>query len=410
MQAVPAQAHIQSLVPLRVSPLDHAALRWPQHEPDEIAAVTRVLESGRVNAMVHGEQNRAFEAEFAAFCGMPHGVAVSNGTVALELALRALGIGAGDEVILPSRSFFASAACIVAVGATPVFADIDPITNAIDPDSARRMLSPRSRAILCVHLAGWPCDMAALRALADDRGLWLIEDCAQAHGATLHGRRAGSFGDAAAFSFCTDKIMSTGGEGGMLLLRQEAHWKRAWAYKDHGKNPEKFFTPATTSGFRYLHDSFGSNWRMTEMQAAIGRVQLAKLPRWLAARRDNAATLMRLLRANPAVEVPDIPPEVGHAFYRLYVTIAADRLGEAGTTPIIGRMMQMGMPVGSGSCADMTREAAFAGRNVRRDGALPIAQDLGRRSIAFPVDHLLDAEDMHRLANCLEIAMAELSC
>lgn len=408
MQAAPAPARIAPRAsPTRLSPLDHPALRWPQHEADEIAAATHVLETGRVNSMVHGEQGRAFEAEFAAFCGMPYGIAVSNGTVALELALRALGIGAGDEVILPSRSFFASAACIVAVGATPVFADIDPVSNNIDPASVRRMLSPRSRAIICVHLAGWPCDMDALRALADEKGLWLVEDCAQAHGATLHGRPVGGFGDAAAFSFCTDKIMSTGGEGGMLLLRDEAHWKRAWAYKDHGKNPDKFFAPAPASGFRYLHDSFGSNWRMTEMQAAIGRIQLAKLPGWLAGRRRNAQALMPLLRAVPGVEVPEVPGHVGHAFYRLYVTIAADRLGEGGTAPIIDRMARMGMPVGSGSCADMTREAAFAAMDVRRDGVLPVAQDMGRRSIAFPVDHLLDDADMQRLANCLAIALAE---
>jgi len=403
MQTLPVQATI----PLRPSPLDDPALRWPQHEADEIAAVMRVLETGRVNSMVHGDQTRQFEAEFAAFCGAPHGIAVSNGTVALELALRALGIGPGDEVILPSRSFFASAACIVAVGATPVFADIDPVSNTIDPQSARRMLTGRSRAILCVHLAGWPCDMDALRALADEKGLWLIEDCAQAHGASFHGRPVGNLGDAAAFSFCTDKIMSTGGEGGMLLLGDEAHWKRAWAYKDHGKNPDKFFAPATASGFRYLHDSFGSNWRMTEMQAAIGRAQLAKLPGWLGRRRSNAKALMRLLQADPTVEVPVIPDHVGHAFYRLYVTIAADRLGEGGTAPIIDRMVHMGMPVGSGSCADMTREAAFAAMEVHRDGLLPIAQDLGRRSIAFPVDHLLDEGDMHRLANALEIALAD---
>lgn len=405
MQAAPAQAATQ----LRLSPLDHPELRWPQHEADEVAAVVRILETGRVNSMVHGEQTRLFETEFAAFCGVPHAIALSNGTVALELALRALGVGAGDEVILPSRSFFASAACIMAVGATPVFADIDPVSNAIDPESVRRMLTSRSRAILCVHLAGWPCDMAALRALADERGLWLVEDCAQAHGATFLGRPVGSFGDAAAFSFCTDKIMSTGGEGGMLLLRQEAHWKRAWAYKDHGKNPDKFFTPARTSGFRYLHDSFGSNGRMTEMQAAIGRAQLAKLPGWLARRRRNADMLMQLLGKDPAVEVPPIPCPVGHAFYRLYVTIAADRLGQAGAAPIIDRMVRMGMPVGSGSCADMTREAAFADIDVRRDGALPVAQNVGCRSIAFPVDHLLDESDMHRLANCLEMAMAELA-
>lgn len=404
LQTAPALAALS----LRLSPLDHSALRWPQHETDEIAAVMRVLESGQVNSMVHGDQTRQFEAEFAAFCGAPHAIAVSNGTVALELALRALSIGPGDEVILPSRSFFASAACIVAVGAMPVFADIDPVSNTIDPQSARRMLTGRSRAILCVHLAGWPCDMDALRNLADEKGLWLVEDCAQAHGARFHGRPVGGLGDAAAFSFCTDKIMSTGGEGGMLLLRDEAHWKRAWAYKDHGKNPDKFFAPAASSGFRYLHDSFGSNGRMTEMQAAIGRTQLAKLPGWLTRRRRNAEVLMRLLHADSAVEVPVIPDHVGHAFYRLYVTIAADRLGEAGTAPAIDRMARMGMPVGSGSCADMTREAAFAGLDVRRDGSLPVAQDLGRRSIAFPVDHLLDDEDMRRLANCLEIAMAEL--
>ncbi|WP_232307425.1 DegT/DnrJ/EryC1/StrS family aminotransferase [Sphingobium chungbukense] len=404
MQAAPAQAAI----PLHLSPLDNPQLRWPQHEADEVAAVVRILETGRVNSMIHGEQTRMFEAEFAAFCGVPHAIAVSNGTVALELALRALEIGPGDEVILPSRSFFASAACIVAVGATPVFADIDPVSNAIDPQSARRMLTARSRAILCVHLAGWPCDMKALRALADERGLWLIEDCAQAHGATLHGRPVGGFGDAAAFSFCTDKIMSTGGEGGMVLLRDEARWKRAWAYKDHGKNPDKYFSPPTARGFRYLHDSFGSNWRMTEMQAAIGRAQLVKLPTWLARRRRNAEVLMALLNNDPAVEVPPIPDHIGHAFYRLYVTVAADRLDEAGTAPIIDRMARMGMPVGSGSCADMTREAAFAAVDVRRDGTLPVAQDMGRRSIAFPVDHLLDENDMHRLANCLEIAMAEL--
>jgi dTDP-4-amino-4,6-dideoxygalactose transaminase len=409
IQAASAAQHLPSApAVLRLSPLDHAELRWPQHEADEVAAVARILETGRVNALIHGEQTRAFEAEFAAFCSVPHAIAVSNGTVALELALRALGVGPGDEVILPSRSFFASAACIVAVGAVPVFADIDPVSNAIDPQSVRRMISPRTRAILCVHLAGWPCDMTALRALADEHGLWLVEDCAQAHGATWDRQPVGSFGDAAAFSFCTDKIMSTGGEGGMLLLRDEAHWKRGWAYKDHGKSPDKYFSPAPGSGFRYLHDSFGSNMRMTEMQAAIGRAQLAKLPQWHERRRHNAQLLMDLLHRDPVVEVPQIPDRVGHAFYRLYVTIAADRLGPNGTAPIIDRMGRMGMPVGSGSCADMTREDAFAGLPVRRDGNLPQAQDLGLRSIAFPVDHLLDDSDMHRLANCLEIALAEL--
>lgn len=392
----------------RISPIDHPHLRWPQHEPDEIAAVVGLLSAGRVNSLVHGEQTRRFEAEFARFCGMPHAIALSNGTVALELALRALGVGPGDEVIVPARSFFATAACVVAAGGTPVFADIDPATNAIDPASARRMCSNLTRAIICVHLGGWPCDMPALRALADEKGAWLIEDCAQAHGASLHGQMAGSWGDAAAFSFCTDKIMSTGGEGGMLLLRDEAHWKRAWAYKDHGKNPDKFFAPPDGSGFRFLHDSFGTNWRMTEMQAALGRAQLAKLPSWLARRRRNASALMRCLEQEPGVELPTIPDHVGHAFYRLYVTIARDRLGQEGTTAqIIDRMNQMGLPVGSGSCADMTQEAAFANAAPRRDGELRAARDAGRRSIAFPVDHLLDEQDMRRMAGGLLSALIQ---
>lgn len=393
----------------RHSPLDHAELRWPQHTADEVAAVVNVLESGRVNSLVHGDQCRAFEAEFAAFCNMPHAIAVSNGTTALELALRALGIGAGDEVIVPSRSFFATAACVVAVGATPAFADIDPVSQNIDVNSARSLIGDRTRAILCVHLAGWPCDMDALVALARETGLWLVEDCAQAHGARFGGLPVGSFGDAAAFSFCTDKIMSTGGEGGMLLLRDTDHWKRAWAYKDHGKNPDKFFAPTPGTGFRYIHDSFGTNWRMSEMQAAIGRTQLAKLPRWSAHRRCNAMALTGFLSDDSAVQVPAIPDHIDHAFYRLYVTLRPGALGGCGTAaPIIERMVRNGMPVGSGSCADMSQEAAFDGLSVRRANGLAVAQEIGRRTIAFPVDHLLDENDMRRLANCLRIAIAEV--
>lgn len=394
-------------IPVRSSPLDRPELRWPQHDTDEIEAVAAVLGSGRVNALVHGDHTRRLEREFASYCGVPHAIAVSNGTTALELAMRALGIGRGDEVIVPARSFFATAASVVAVGATPAFADIDPVSQTIDLESVRSLVGERTRAILCVHLAGWPCDMDGLTALAQDAGLWLIEDCAQAHGAAFRGRRVGSFGHAAAFSFCTDKIMSTGGEGGMVLLKDRDHWTRAWAFKDHGKNPEKIFAQAPGSGFRYVHDSFGTNWRMTEMQAAIGRCQLAKLPRWLDQRRRNAKTLIAELREAPGVEVPHIPLHVRHAFYRLYVSIAPEVLDNGSAASLIDRLVQMGMPVGSGSCADMSREAAFDGLDLRRANNLSVAAEIGRRTIAFPVDHLLDEADMRRMANCLRIALAE---
>jgi dTDP-4-amino-4,6-dideoxygalactose transaminase len=382
--------------------------RWPCHEEDEVAAVAAVLRSGRVNALVHGDQCRAFEAEFAEFCGMPFAISLANGTLALELALRALGIGPGDEVIVPARSFFATAACVVAVGASPVFADIDPVSQTIDPDSVEALAGERTRAVIAVHLAGWPCDMDALQSVCAAHGLKLVEDCAQAHGAEYRGRKVGSFGEAAAFSFCTDKIISTGGEGGMLLLAERSAWARAWAYKDHGKNPAKVFNPVPGKGFRYVHDSFGSNFRMTEMQAAIGRAQLVKLPEWLARRRANAAALAEGLAGDPLIRLPAIPDHVAHAFYRFGFLVEPQRLA-AGCEPsdLLAWLNAAGVPAASGSCPDMSREFAFHHAAPRRDGALEVAADIGRRSIVLPVDHTFDPADMRRIAAAIRNILDE---
>ena len=376
--------------------------RWPQYESDEIEAVVQVLQSGRVNSLVHGDQCRAFEREFAAYIGMPHAISLANGTLALELALRALGVGPGDEVIVPARSFFASTSAVAAVGAAPVFADIDAESHTIDPASVADRLTNRTRAILCVHLAGWPCDMDALRVLADRHGLWIVEDCAQAHGAAIGGRKVGSFGDAAAFSFCTDKIMSTGGEGGMLLLREADHWRRAWAYKDHGKNVAMLGAPASGHGFRYVHESFGSNWRLTEMQAAIGRAQLAKLPRWLARRRDNAALLVRALADHPLLHVPVVPDGVQHACYKFYAMLTREALEQGvDRSALIAALVDRGIAAGSGSCPDMSRELAVLGSGRPNLHPLPVAADVGDRSLMLPVDHLLGEEAMDLTAATL---------
>ncbi|HEU4960648.1 MAG TPA: DegT/DnrJ/EryC1/StrS family aminotransferase [Sphingomonas sp.] len=387
---------------LRLRETDASVLprsRWPRHEEDEIAAVAAVLRSGRVNSLVHGDQCRAFEAEFADFCGMPFAISLANGTTALELALRALGIGSGDEVIVPARSFFATAACVVAVGATPVFADIDPVSQTIDPASVEALAGDRTRAVIAVHLSGWPCEMDSLQRVCAAHDLELVEDCAQAHGAEYRGRRVGSFGAAAAFSFCTDKIISTGGEGGMLLLAERSAWARAWAYKDHGKNPAKVFNPVPGKGFRYVHDSFGSNFRMTEMQAAIGRAQLAKLPEWLARRRANAAALADGLADDPLIRLPAIPDYVGHAFYRFAFLIEPTRLA-SGCEPsdLLAWLNAAGVPAASGSCPDMSREFAFHRAAPRRDGALSAAAEIGRRSVVLPVDHTFEPGDMRRIA------------
>ena len=364
--------------------------RWPVHEEDEIGAAAEVLRSGRVNALVHGEHCRAFEEAFARYVGVEHAIAVSNGTLALELGLRALGIGAGDEVIVTARSFFASAACIVACGARPVFVDVGRDSQNMAPEAIEAAITVRTRAILCVHLAGRPCDMGRIVDICIRNDLKLIEDCAQAHGAALDGRRVGSFGDVAAFSFCTDKIMSTGGEGGMLLIREPAIWRRAWAYKDHGKNVDKARGPRPAgSTFRWLHDSFGSNYRMTEMQAAIGLIQLGKLPGWLARRRANAHVLIDRLGELPGVRVPVPPGGVEHAYYKAYLFVGPAGCVEPGhRDALVAALIGRGVPAGSGSCPEMylerlPRHRARAAASVARGAGVGCDEpDAARRPYA----------------------------
>ena len=241
---------------------------WPVYSDDEIEAVVGVLKSGKGNYWF-GEQGKTFEKEFAQYCDARFALTTGNGTLALEMALHGLGVGEGDEVIVTPRSFVASVNCIVRIGATPVFVDVDRDSQNITVTSIEEKLSPRTRCIITVHLAGWPCEMQEIMELAESRKLVVIEDCAQAHGAEINGRRTGGWGHAAAFSFCHDKIISTGGEGGMLVTNDEELWARAAALRNHGKDPRKY-NPGTmgTSGTG-LPDGFGSNYRMTEMQCAL---------------------------------------------------------------------------------------------------------------------------------------------
>jgi dTDP-4-amino-4,6-dideoxygalactose transaminase len=376
--------------------------RWPVHGAEEIDAVVRILQSGRVNSLHHGEQCAAFEAAFAAFCDMPHAITLANGTLALELALRALGIGPGDEVIVPARSFVASASCVMVCGAIPVFADVDPASQALSAATIERHITDRTRAILVVHLGGHPAAMPPIVALAAAHGLKLIEDCAQAHGATLDGRPVGGFGDAAAFSFCTDKIISTGGEGGMLLLRDEAAWLRAWSFKDHGKDRRMIGRAAGGQGFRWLHQSIGSNYRMTEMQAAIGRIQLARLPETIARRRHNAAILHDALDGAPTLRLVQPPASVGHAYYKYYAFVRPEMLGRGWSRDrIVEAAVNAGIPCMTGSCPEIYRERAFTNAGIGPDVPLKIAHLLGRTSLMLPVDPTLDDAACRRMGETL---------
>ena len=374
---------------------------WPEFGSEEIAAVTAVLASGRVNSW-SGEQVAHFEHEYAAHLGRVYAIAVANGSLALELALHALRIGPGDEVITTPRSFVATASAIVLAGAKPVFADIDERTQNITAATIEPLITTQTRAILPVHLGGWPCDMPAIMALAARHDLTVIEDCAQAHGASFRDHRAGSFGHAAAFSFCEDKIISTGGEGGMLVLADEQTWRRAWAFKDHGKDHDLVFEHTHPPGFRWLHSSFGTNWRMTEMQAAIGRVQLRKLGAWRNARSENALSFRDALTSHPSVDVPWPTDHETHAFYRFYFYINPDLLRDGwNRVRIIETLRALGIGISGGSCPEIYRERAFVDARLAPREPLPGAVRVGERSVALEVHPNLTNEARSRATNAI---------
>jgi dTDP-4-amino-4,6-dideoxygalactose transaminase len=374
---------------------------WPSLSEDEVEAASVVLRSGKLNYWTGGEV-RQFENEFASFAGCRHAIAVANGTVALELALYALRIGPGDEVIVPSRTFVASASCAIMRGAKPVFADVDPISQTLTAGSIREVLTPSTKAIVAVHLAGWPCDMDPILELAREHGLRVVEDCAQAHGASYKGRPVGCFGDAAAFSFCQDKIMSTGGEGGMLTTDDDELWERAWSFKDHGKDYGAAHMQQTSSGFRWLHDSIGTNWRLTEMQGAIGRSLLAKLPGQLEVRRRNANILSQRFSSLPALRVTISPEEIGHAYYKYYVFLRPEWLRDGWSRDHVLRAVAAeGIPCFSGSCSEIYLERAFP-QDMRPAQRLPVARRLGETSLMFLVHPTLSEQDMLDTALAVE--------
>jgi dTDP-4-amino-4,6-dideoxygalactose transaminase len=394
VQLFDAPLAVEGGTPVRSAPF----APWPVFEEDEVHAASQVLRSGRVNYWT-GEEGRAFEREFAAYTGTRHAVALANGTNALEAALHGIGLRSGDEVIVTPRTFLASASAIVMMGGRPVFADVDPDSQNITAATIARVLTPRTRAIIAVHLAGWPCDMAPIMALAEEHGVHVIEDCAQAHGATVAGRPVGGLGHVAAFSFCQDKIMTTGGEGGMVTTSDESIWQRVWSIKDHGKSYDAVYDRAHAPGFRWLHESFGTNWRLTEMQSAIGRLQLRKLPRWHARRAANAAALHDALAGRPELRMPLPPPEVTHAWYKFYAFLRPERLVPGWDRDrIMAAIAAEGVPCFSGSCSEIYLERAFDGSGFAPPERLPVARELGDTAVMFLVHPTLDGSDMQDTA------------
>jgi dTDP-4-amino-4,6-dideoxygalactose transaminase len=367
---------------------------WPSFTPEEIAAVTSVLQSNRVNYWT-GNECREFEKEFAAACAVPYAIAVANGTLALDACWNALGVGAGDEVVVTPRTFLASATSIINAGAIPVFADIDPDSQNITPETVERVLTKKTKAVLCVHLAGWPCDMTSFQALASAYDLKLVEDCAQANGATWRGQPVGSASDIAAWSFCQDKIITTGGEGGIVTTKDKALWSHVWSYKDHGKSWQAVYERQHPPGFRWLHESVGTNWRMLEMQAAIGRIQLRHLPEWTKIRTQNAKQIFAAAAQFSALRVPEVPNEAVHAYYKAYVFVRPEALKNGWNRDrIMMEINALGVPCFQGSCSEVYLEKAFDKAPGRPAKRLPIAKELGETSLMFLVHPTLTQSDL----------------
>lgn len=378
---------------------------WPSFTKEEADAVRDVILSNKVNYWT-GQECREFEKEFASWIQTKYAIALTNGTVALDLALKALGIGKGDEVIVTSRTFLASVSCIVNAGAVPIFADIDADSQNITAETVRSVLTPKTRALICVHLAGWPCDMDPIMALAEEYELKVIEDCAQAHGALYKGRPVGSIGHIGAWSFCQDKIMSTGGEGGMVTTSDHALWSTMWSFKDHGKSWDAVYEREHPPGFRWVHESFGTNWRMLEVQAVVGRIQLKRMKDWHDCRLTNALRIWQCASELFGLRVPQVPLEIRHAAYKCYLFVEPEQLLAGWDRDrILSEISARGVPVFSGSCSEVYLEKAFDNTEWRPSMRLPMAKKLGETSLMFLVHPTLTQVEISKTCSVLKSVM-----
>ena len=383
---------------------------WPSYSEEEAEAAKNVILSNQVNYWT-GELCKRFEFEFAKMVGVDYAISVSNGTVALELALRALGVQAGDEVIVPSRTFVADASVVASIGATPIFTDVELDSGNICHKSIEKNITSNTKAIICVHLAGWPCAMEEIMALAEKHNLFVVEDCAQAHGAMLNGQPVGSFGHVSCWSFCQDKIITTGGEGGMVVTNCDSLFQFMWSYKDHGKDYNLINnTPSEIPGFKWLHSSLGSNFRMTEVQAAIGLLQLKKLDKWIERRNHIAAKLRSTFSQFDFLDCPEYPNNILHAQYKLYTYVNLDKAPQDVTrSSILLEMLSHGIPCFEGACSEVYLEKVFESSQIVPVNRLPNAKKLGDISLMFLVHPSLTDEEVGYMCETIKSVLRKVS-
>lgn len=392
---------------IQASPEKLRFATWPHFDDELVEAAAEVLRSGKVNYHT-GDRGKAFEREFAAWAGAKHAIALTNGSVAIELCLIGLGLKPGDEIVTTPRTFLASATSCWLQGVRPVFADVDPDSGNVTAETLAAAITPRTKALVPVHIGGWPCEMDPIQELARGRGLKVIEDCAQAHGATYRGRSVGTFGEANAWSFCQDKIMTTGGEGGMVTTDDDEVWRRMWSFKDHGKDYDRMYHTPHPPGYRWLHESIGTNWRLTEMQSELGRIQLRRMPEWRAQRWANASVLIERLSRWSCLRVPVPPAHLEHAAYRYYFYVRPDALADGWDRDrVLAEAGDLGVPIFSGSCGEIYREGALQGAGLAPATPLPTARRIWGEALTVLTHPTLSVDDMHRMCDVLDGLLAQ---
>jgi dTDP-4-amino-4,6-dideoxygalactose transaminase len=368
------------------------------YSKSQIQSVTSILKKNKTNYWT-GDHGRLFVREFSKYHSVKYSVCVSNGSVALEIALRALALKAGSSVLVTPRSFVISASCVLNMGLKPIFADVD-LNGNVNIEGIKKAYKPGVKAIIVVHLNGLSCDLDPIVKFAKEKKLYLIEDCSQAHGAIYKGKKVGTFGDIAIWSFCQDKIISTGGEGGMISTNSKKLWLTCWSIKDHGKNYNSVFYKKHKTGFRWLHDNLGSNYRMTEMQAAIGRIQLKSLDNQLKIRNAIANIYLSELKdyyqKYHLLQKPDFKCQTCpfkqnekkckkclHAFYRLNLFINKNKIKQI---KLIEQFNKNKINCSVGSCPEIYREKIFKKLKFYPKKRLSNAKLLGETSLMFPID------------------------
>jgi dTDP-4-amino-4,6-dideoxygalactose transaminase len=333
---------------------------WPWFDEATIRAAAEPLRNGKVNYWT-GELGHEFERKFAEWCGAGHCISTTNGTSALHTALAGLEIGPGDEVIVPSYTFIATSFCVIQSGAIPIFADVRKEDHCIDPEDVASKIGERTKAVIPVHLYGNVCEMGELMEVAEAHDLRVIEDCAQAHGAEYHGRRVGTIGDAGCFSFCQNKTFTTGGEGGAVTTDDEDLAWHCRSFRDHGYDVEKRLSLLEAEGtLPYIHSRVGYNYRMTEIQSAIGLAELGKIDTWnLPRRRRNGALLIKeLAECEEVMTLPVHGEEKVNGFYVFPVVLDLDRLS-VDKKRVLEAMTAEGLPVWREFWPQCYRERAF---------------------------------------------------